>query len=216
MTLPAHGMNGESGTTSGASRSSRLRVIARHSLFCIAILLLYLVLNRPEVIMVSQLGFTVWYPATGLILAMMLGISPWYMLLAIFAGMLAGTLIYHQPVWSWSELAGSILESGSYALAASILRGPLRIDPALRQQRDVVRYISVTLVAAVFATISGVACLLADHTITWNQSWQSAWGWYVGDVVGLVGFAPFLLIHLLPWARRLLSSTGAKSERKSG
>src|ERR1700721_317394 len=144
MTPGQHGVNRESGTAGGALLSSPLGVIARRALFCIAILLFYLVLDRPEIIGLSQLGITVWYPATGLILALMLGISPWYMLLAVFAGMLAGAMIYHQPILSWSELAGSILESGTYALASLILRGPLRIDPELRQQRDVVRYISVT------------------------------------------------------------------------
>jgi len=176
---------------------------------------LYLLLNYPEVIMVSQLGFSVWYPATGLILAVMVGISPWYLLLIVLAGVLAGVVIYHQPVLSWSGLATPLLGSVTYALAASLLRGPLKIDPALRQQRDVVRYISVALGAAVFATISGVACLVADGTISWTQYWRSAWAWYVGDVVGLAGFAPFLLIHSLPWVRSTLLPLHAQTIQKS-
>jgi len=39
------------------------RLIGRHLIFSLAVILLYLLLNRPEVIMVSQLGFTVWFPA---------------------------------------------------------------------------------------------------------------------------------------------------------
>src|SRR5258708_3321901 len=66
------------------------RVIQRHVLFSLAVVLMYLVLNRPEVIMVSQLGFTVWFPAMGLVLAVMLGISPRYFLLTVFADLLAG------------------------------------------------------------------------------------------------------------------------------
>ncbi len=99
----------------------------------------------------------------------------------------------------------SFLGIGGYAVAAYLLRGPLKIDAGLRRRRDVVRYVSILLVAAVFATAIGVASLAADHTISWNQYWNSAWGWYVGDVVGLVGFAPFLLIHILPRVRRMLS-----------
>ena len=205
MSLESHGVKKESRRFREALLAFRQHNVLRHSIFCIAVVLLYLVLSLPEVIMLPRLGFTVWYPATGLMLALMVGISPWYMLLAIFASTLAGALIYHQPVLSWSGLAASILGSGSYALAASFLRGSLKIDPALRQRRDVLRYISAALAAAVFATASGVAGLAADNTISWSQYWQSAWGWYVGDVVGLVGFAPFLMIHLLPWARRMLS-----------
>jgi diguanylate cyclase (GGDEF)-like protein/PAS domain S-box-containing protein len=200
--------------TGEASLAFGNRVIGRHAIFSLAVVLLYLLLNRPEVIMVSQLGFTVWFPATGLILAVMLGISPSYFPLTVFASALAGALFYHQPVLSWSGLVAPVLGSGSYAIAALLLRGPLEIDLELGQRRDVVRYVSVTLAAAVCATAIGVACLAADHTISRSQYWHSALGWYVGDVVGLVGFAPFLLIHLLPWVRRILSPLHAKTTQK--
>ena len=52
------------------------RRIVRHALLSLAFILLYLALNRPEVIFISQLGFTAWYPATGLVLALMLGLVP--------------------------------------------------------------------------------------------------------------------------------------------
>src|SRR6267378_5085888 len=190
------------------------RLIGRHVVFSLAVVLVYLLLNRPEVIMVSQLGFTVWFPATGLILAVMLGISPWYFPLTVFASTLAGAMVYHQPVLSWSGMVAPVLGSGSYAIAASLLRGPLKIDLTLPQRKDIVRYVSVTLAAAVFATATGVACLAADGTISWSQYWHSALAWYIGDVVGLVGFAPFLLIHLLPWVRRMLSSLDRKTAQK--
>ncbi len=189
-------------------------VFVRHAIFCVIVVLLYLLLNRPEVILLSQLGYSVWYPATGLILAVMVGISPWYFPLTVLAGALAGVVIYHQPLLSWSGLATPLLGSGSYAVAAYLLRGPLKIDLALRRRRDVLRYISVTLGAAVFATLSGTACLAADGTIPWAQYWRSAWAWYVGDVVGLVGFAPFLLIHLLPTVLRTLSRSHAKTTQR--
>jgi diguanylate cyclase (GGDEF)-like protein/PAS domain S-box-containing protein len=190
------------------------RIIERHAIFSLAIVLVYLLFNLPAVIMVSQLGFTVWFPATGLILAVMLGISPWYFPLTVFASTFAGAVIYHQPVVSWTGLVAPVLGSGSYAIAASLLRGPLKIDLALRQRQDVVRYVSVTLAAAVFATATGVAGLAADRTISWSQYWHSAVGWYVGDVVGIVGLAPFLLIYLLPWIRRMLSPPQAETTQE--
>ena len=146
----------------------------------------------------------------------MLGVSPWYFPLTVFASALAGAVVYHQPVLSWSGMVAPVLGSGSYAIAASLLRGPLKIDLTLRQRKDIVRYVSVTLAAAVFATATGVACLAADETISWSQYWHSALAWYIGDVVGLVGFAPFLLIHLLPWVRRMLSPLDRKTAQKDG
>jgi len=191
-------------TVEGTSPSGD-HVMARRVIFCLGVVSLYLLLNLPQVILVSQLGFTVWFPATGLILAVMLSVSPRYFPLAVVADSLAGAVIYHQPLLSWSELLGPLLVAGSYAAAAYLLRGPLKIDPELRHRRDVVRYLSVTMVAALPATITGVASLAADHTILWSQYWDSALMWYTGDVIGLVGFAPFLLIHVLPQVRKWIS-----------
>lgn len=181
------------------------RTLIRHFLLSVSFVALFLILNRPEVIVISRLGSVVWYPATGLVLALMLGVSPWYAFLVCFADALAGILIYNQPIMSYSGTIGSASVAGFYAVAAYVLRGPLRIDIGLRRRRDVVLYVSVTTLAALTSTAMGVLCLVADHAIHWSERWQSATLWFLGDEVGLLGVAPFLLIHIFPWLRRLLS-----------
>jgi signal transduction histidine kinase/DNA-binding response OmpR family regulator len=181
------------------------RLIARHAILCVSFVLLYLALNNPEVIFISHLGFTAWYPATGLVLGIMLGISPWYCLLICFSDALASTLIYHQPLRSFGGTFGAVGVAASYAVAAFVLRGPLRIDLGLRRRRDVIRYLLVTTAAAAVATATGVACLVADKSIPSSEFWPSAWQWFLGDSIGLVGIAPFLLIYVFPWIRRQLS-----------
>jgi len=162
----------------------------------------YLLLNRPEIIMVAHLGFTAWYPATGLVIAVMLAISPWYALLAALAGSLSAVLVYHAPMTSTSVTVAPLVGIAFYALAAYVLRGPFPIDLRLRQRRDVTRFVFVTLLAAAGSTGVGVVCVAVDHMIRWNEFWPSAIGWFAGDGIGLLGFAPFLLIHVLPWVRK--------------
>jgi len=184
--------------------------ILRHALLSVAFVLLYLALNRPEVILLSQLGFTAWYPATGLCLGLLLGGSPWYALLMCLSDMLAGSLIYHVPLLSFTETAGAVGAAACYAAAAYVLRGPLRIDLGLRRRQDVVRYVVVTVTAALAATGVGVTCLAVDKTIPWSEFWPSAKGWFFGDAIGLLGVAPFLLIHIFPWVRANLSPAAGK------
>src|ERR1700737_3106662 len=178
----------------------------RHAILSVSFVVVYLVLNRPEIILLTKLGFTTWYPATGVIFALMLVVSPWYALLVCFADSLAGIVIYHQPLFSWSGLVAPISSTGFYAVAAILLRGRLQINPDLRRRQDVFRYTVVTLIAAIGSTTCGVTSLMLDHTIMRSDYWHSALGWYVGDVVGLLGFAPFLLIHVLPWVRKNVAS----------
>jgi diguanylate cyclase (GGDEF)-like protein/PAS domain S-box-containing protein len=182
-------------------------LILRHALVSLSFLLLFLLLNRPEVIFISRIGFVAWYPAIGLVMALLLGVSPWYSLLVFFADALAGRILYGQPVMSFSSSVGSAGSALCYGMAAYVLRRFLRIDLGLRHRRDVVRYLFLGATAAVGATIAGVACLIADHSITWGEYKSSAVGWFLGDAIGLVGIAPFLLVHVFPHVRSWLSPT---------
>jgi signal transduction histidine kinase/CheY-like chemotaxis protein len=190
----------------GTSLMPNKRVVIRHALVSLSFLLLFLLLNCPQVIVISHLGSVAWYPATGLVLALMLGISPWYGILVCFSAALAGVLIYQQPLVSFSGTLGAVSFGAFYAAAAYVLRGSLQINLGLRERRDVIRYLSVTTVAALGSTVIGVACLAVEHSILWNDYWHAASIWFLGDEIGLLGIAPFLLIYVLPWVRRQLST----------
>jgi diguanylate cyclase (GGDEF)-like protein/PAS domain S-box-containing protein len=56
--------------------------------------------------------------------------------------------------------------------------------------------------AALLATLSGVLCLIGDHSIQPTDFWSSCADWFIGDGIGLLGLAPFLLIHVFPYIRR--------------
>jgi diguanylate cyclase (GGDEF)-like protein/PAS domain S-box-containing protein len=181
------------------------RLIVRHLVVSLLFVLLYLLLNRPEVILLSRIGFVAWYPAIGLAMALMLGVSPWYAFLTCLSVPLASWAIYNQPLTSFSNTVDAAGIAVCYGAGAWILRRPLKIDLGLRGRRDVVRYVFVSATAAAGATIVGVACLLADHSIRWDECQSSAVVWFLGDAIGLVGIAPFLLVHVLPHVRNWLS-----------
>ncbi len=181
------------------------RLIIRHGVLSFLFIVLFVVLNHPSVILIAQLGSVTWYPATGLVLALLLGISPWYVLVVAVAGLVPGILFYHQPFISFGQTIGNIGFAVCYGTAAYVLRGPLRIDLGLRRRQDVVRYVFVSMTAALVAAAIGVSCLAADKSISWTEFWPTAWGWFAGDGIGLIGIGPFLLIHVFPWIRKQLS-----------
>src|SRR5258707_2333489 len=148
---------------------SGTRTVLGHTILCVSLLLIYLLLNRPDVILLSRLGLTAWYPAIGLAFAMMLAISPRYMLLFAIAGSISGMLFYHQPFYSWGTLVGVPLEIAAYAAAAYLLRGPLGIDSSLGQRRDRMRYVVGTSVAGLPPTPVGGLFFCAGHPIQWSQ-----------------------------------------------
>lgn len=181
-----------------------LRGLGKRLLVCVCFIAFYVFLNLPAVIVVARLGFTAWYPAAGLRLIILLGISPRYAPLVVLADVMAGRLLYHQSLWSWTGTVGVAGITTCYAIAAYLLRGPLRIDLRLTHRSDVLRYLSITLCAAMGSTLIGVSGLIADHTVSRNQFWSSAAAWFVGDATGLLGFGPFLLLYVVPAVHRYI------------
>jgi diguanylate cyclase (GGDEF)-like protein/PAS domain S-box-containing protein len=181
------------------------RLILRHALVSASFVLLYVLLNRPEVILLSRLGFITWYPAIGLAMALLLGVSPWYALLVCFSDALAGKVIYGEPLLSFGNTFGAAGCALCYGAAAYVLRGPMQIDLGLRRRRDVVRYVFLSATAAAGATLFGVVSLIADHSIARGEYRSSAVGWFLGDAIGLVGIGPFLLVHIFPRVRTWLT-----------
>ncbi|MGA7683648.1 MAG: diguanylate cyclase [Terriglobales bacterium] len=181
------------------------RLIIRHTLISVLFVLFYLLLNRPEVVFFSRIGFVAWYPAVGLAMALMLGVSPWYAVLVCISNALAGTLVYGGPALSFSNTVDALGLAACYGGAAYILRGPLQLDLRLRRRQDVVRYVLVSATAAAVATIIGVTCLIADRSIGWSEYKSSSISWFLGDAIGLVGIAPFFLVHVFPHVRKWLS-----------
>jgi diguanylate cyclase (GGDEF)-like protein/PAS domain S-box-containing protein len=182
-----------------ASGTVRRRILG-HTAFAAVLFVLYVALNRQEIILISRLGITAWYPA-GLGFAIMLGISPLYMPVFALAGALASVWIYHQPILSCSTVVAPTLCTGVYAYIAHVLRRVIKIDTSLSQGRSVVRYLSGALSAAVLAALIGAACLCADHAIPLREFASATLVWYLGDAIALFSLGPFLLIHVLPWLR---------------
>jgi diguanylate cyclase (GGDEF)-like protein/PAS domain S-box-containing protein len=201
-------------TTTQASTEPIGRVVLGHTLLAASAFLLYLLLNRPEIILLSKLGVTTWYPAIGLAFALMLAVNPRYVLAMALAGATSGMLLYHQSFYSWGVLVEAPVGALIYGLAAYLLRGPLQIDSSLKYGVDVLRYLLVSVSAAIFATLVGVTCLWADHDISSREVWSSAVHWFVGDSTALLSIAPFLLIHILPWAKKHALNRRAGTPRR--
>jgi signal transduction histidine kinase/CheY-like chemotaxis protein/HPt (histidine-containing phosphotransfer) domain-containing protein len=178
--------------------------VVRHLLLSVGFLASYVLLNRPEVLLFSRLGSVVWYPAIGLVIALLLGVSPRYIVIVVVANASAGLLIYKQPLTTLSQSLGTLSIAILYTSAAYLLRKLVRIDVNLNRQRDVVLYIIITSLAALGSTAVGVTCLVADGSIHRTDVWRSGLEWFLGDEVGLLGIAPFLLIHVCPVIRRKL------------
>ncbi len=151
-------------------------------------------------------GISLWYPSAGLTFAVLLEHGGRALPLPIGAALLAGV-----SLWSWGQwpyyLFSAFIPPLGYAVAAHILRG----DPDPRSHgkwhfNDPQRVAAFLVAAAggsLFAALIGAQILNFAGLLPSRASLpQAMLGWWVGDFIGVVIFAPLALIFAAPLARR--------------
>ncbi len=162
-------------------------------------------------------GISLWYPPAGLTFAILLGCGGWALPLPVLASLLAGL-----SIWSWAQwpyyLAANLLPPLGYLIAAHALRrysDEHRYEPwHFKDTQRMAAFLGVTAAASLFAALSGTYLLdVAELLPAGSPLLRNALGWWVGDFVGIVTFAPLLLIFVAPRIRCLCKSEPARSFR---
>jgi len=151
----------------------------------------------------APFGITPWNPGTGLsfVLVLLFGRR---MIPFLFVGPLLSDLVQIQSPLPWGiELACTALIGGGYSAALIFLSRPvLKFNPALSSMRDLVLLMLVAVVSAAFVASSYVAVTTIAGLLPAKDFAAATLRYWVGDVIGIVVFAPFALIALT--RRRIL------------
>jgi signal transduction histidine kinase len=145
----------------------------------------------------APFGITPWNPGTGLSFALVLLFGR-RMIPFLFVGPLLSDLVQIQSPLPWVvELACTALIGGGYSAALIFLSRPsMKFDPALSSMRDLVLLMLVAVVSAAFVASSYVAVTTAAGLLPVMDFAAATLRYWVGDVIGIVVFAPFVLIAL--------------------
>ena len=150
-------------------------------------------------------GVGLWHPSAGLTFAVMLEHGARALPLPITAALLAGL-----SLWSWSQwpyyLLSAFIPQLGYAVAAHVLRGyPDRQSHGRRHFNDPRRmaiFLAASAGGSLFAALIGAQTLYVAGLLPRASLPQTMLGWWVGDFVGVITFAPLILIFAAPLARR--------------
>ncbi|MFO1371355.1 MAG: diguanylate cyclase [Candidatus Competibacteraceae bacterium] len=151
-------------------------------------------------------GVSLWYPPAGLTFAILLAFGWRGLPLPIVASLLAGLSIWSWDQWPYYLLANLITPLG-YALAAYALKkysdghphGKWRFD----NPQQVALFLGAATGGALFAALAGAQILDSAGLLPPAQSRSEVvLGWWVGDLSGVVTFAPLVLLFVAPLAWR--------------
>ncbi len=144
----------------------------------------------------SPLGITPWNPPAGLSFALLLRFG-WRFAPAVFAAVVLSDLMFRDVrAAPWALPLAAAVIAGGYAAAAEALRRRIRLPPALDRRNDLIALLGVALAAASAIAPVVIALFCAAGLLGWGDFADLALRFWVGDVLGIVVLAPFLLLML--------------------
>jgi signal transduction histidine kinase len=148
----------------------------------------------------AQFAITPWNPntAASFTLILMFGRR---MIPFLFIAPVLGDLVVRQlPLPLVIEMSSAVVIGGVYATAGLLLLHPkLGFDRGLSSMRDLLILIVVTVVSAALVALGYVGLLFATGLIPTADLTSATLRYWVGDMIGILVVAPFVLIL---WMRR--------------
>lgn len=144
----------------------------------------------------SALGITPWNPPAGLSFALLLRYGPIF-IPAVFAAVTLANVLFHglsdAPL---TLLASALTIALVYGKAAMVLRNRFLMSISLRTHRDLLILLAVALAATMLVAVSVVAIFAFSGLLAWTGFWNFALHFWVGDMIGIAGFTPLVLLMM--------------------
>ncbi len=171
-------------------------------------LVVFLVTDGSSTASQSWEGAPPCYLPVGLSVALLLCGGLKYVPLVLLSSLLAASVNYHRPMFSWCGIPGATVSYVGYIVSAHLLRGRWRIDRKLRSLRDVGRLLIVLLTFDISGAIVGALTLYGDKLLPGAQLLMAAVNWWASDAIAIVTVTPFLVVYAAPRVGVWLRSDG--------
>jgi PAS domain S-box-containing protein len=169
-------------------------------------LLAFMVLNLLALAFETSHNVSNWYPPPGLTLAVLLTLGLSYAPVTFVAVVISHTFIWRFDMPLAAIALMALVVMAGYGLAAYVLQRALpgqgeRIDRRLQGLRSLTWFVGVSMVASGVVTALSIAVLTAGGVIPRSAYVPATLDFWVGDAIGIVTLAPFLLTCGFPWLR---------------
>jgi diguanylate cyclase (GGDEF)-like protein len=160
---------------------------------------------------------SIWYPPSALDIVLILTFG-WQYSPALFLNTFVHNSFVTGRNLSWDTLlVFNLVTTLGYSGACILLLYKLRINPRLRQLRDVSWFLAIAaLIAPLIVSSLQAASFTYFQIIPWSKYLTSTLHYWAGDATGIAMLAPFLLVALrkLPWIWAIAENEAPAKEHK--
>jgi integral membrane sensor domain MASE1 len=120
------------------------------------------------------------------------------------ASLVSILIIYRFSTPLGSNLIWAVVLSSVYGIEVVLLRRRVRIDPQLKSLRDTLWLILTSTIVSTLLAVIAVSALVNYGEVPAAQYFNAFVEWWIGEMIGVVVFTPFLLTHVMPWVKRFI------------
>jgi two-component system sensor kinase FixL len=185
-----------------------MRLVSRpHLQIAVAYLCSYVLLDWISYVHpLTEFGITPWNPPPGLSFALILLFGRRFLPWLVLAPLIADAFVRGLPLPFGAELLASAAIGIAYGAGAMALAYPsLRFDVALSTRRDLLLLVTVAAIASAVVAGTYVALVVAIGLLPPGQFSQAGLRYWIGDMIGIMVLAPFLLVLFTRRWIRILS-----------
>jgi signal transduction histidine kinase len=182
--------------TAGFGRPLLTRMSRSYLLTGLAYLAAYVLLDWVSYVHpFAEFGITPWNPQTGLSFALILLLGRSYLPWLMVAPLAADLIVRELPLPPTAEALVVLITGLGYGAGTLFLLSPLvRFDPTLSSRRSLVWLMAVAAVSIAFVSLGHGLVLHLYGMIPGGHVGQASLRAFVGDLIGVMVFTPFLLI----------------------
>ncbi len=189
--------------------------ILPYSLISLAYVAAFTALDQATLAFQTHPAVTVWYPPSGLSLALLIGFGLRFAPAVALAGFISSLFTYRisagvGPIAVWAGMQAFV-----YSEVAAVLRRWKGFDPRLRGRRDVLALAGTGLAGALLLAVLSSVATQGHGMAGWQAVARACLEWWTGEAIGIIVVTPFLLVHVLPALGSILGREmiGGKEDR---
>ena len=191
-----------------------IRRFLRLALVLILYLITYSLLDQLTYTLQLFPGVVAWYPPDGLSLAFLLTFGAGFTPAVTLASLISSLIIYRFSTPLGPLLVWAVILSAVYGINALLLRRRIRIDPQLKNLRDTLWLILTSAIVSTVLAVISVSNLINYGEVPASQYFNAFVQWWIGEMIGVLVFSPFLLIHVMPWLKRFMDGGWTNSRTR--
>jgi integral membrane sensor domain MASE1 len=155
-----------------------------------------------------------WYPPAGLTYVLLLVFGAKFMPVVTIALLIDSLFVFRMPQPLYVLILWFLGISSIYCLAASFLRRKIKMDWQLRKLRDVIWLVTTVVITSALLAVLSIVGSTISSPLPRNDIFPAILIWWVGETIGALTIAPFLLVWVVPWLKNLTEGHQADQPKR--